>query len=211
MAENDDQRQHGATAGAVALVVVLGLWRMASVTMSAPSLEAAAASAAETTAATVAQERQAAQSHQAPTGMTLAAPRIGLAAPIVELGTGDDNELDAPKRFDEAGWWSSGIRPGAAGPAVVAGHVDSAEGPAVFHRLHELVPGDEVTVTHADGRLSRFVVTRSAQVEKSRFPTAEVYGKISDPELRLITCSGPFDQTSRHYTDNLIVFASLVP
>ena len=32
-------------------------------------------------------------------------------------------------------------------------HVDSKTGPAVFYRLRDLTPGDEVTVTRADHRL----------------------------------------------------------
>src|SRR5436305_134476 len=37
--------------------------------------------------------------------------------------------------------------PGEVGPAVILGHVDTArDGPAVFYRLHQLRPGDTVTV-----------------------------------------------------------------
>ena len=39
-----------------------------------------------------------------------------------------------------------GAVPGEQGPAVIAGHVDSRSGPAVFFRLDELAPGDRVEV-----------------------------------------------------------------
>ena len=48
------------------------------------------------------------------------------------------------------------------------------------------------------------------KVAKDAFPTASVYGKSGDPSLRLITCGGPFDQATGHYTDNIIVYAHLV-
>jgi hypothetical protein len=48
------------------------------------------------------------------------------------------------------------------------------------------------------------------KVAKTAFPTALVYGKARYPELRLITCGGPFDTASGHYLDNIIVYAHLV-
>jgi hypothetical protein len=37
-----------------------------------------------------------------------------------------------------------------------------------------------------------------------------VYGPTTTPELRLITCGGPFDDATGHYLDNVVVFARLV-
>ena len=36
------------------------------------------------------------------------------------------------------------------------------------------------------------------------------YGKTNHAALRLITCGGSFDFATGHYTDNIVVFASLV-
>jgi sortase (surface protein transpeptidase) len=63
--------------------------------------------------------------------------------------------------FDLAGWYAPGPRPGDLGSAVIFGHVDSDRGPAVFYRLRELRPGDQLTVTGADGSSVRFVVQRT--------------------------------------------------
>lgn len=154
MAAAKDNRHHLVTAGALAVVLLLGVVRLSGVLgrLSAGPDEAAAAEAAEVA---MAQERREAQSEQRRTGMTLSVPKIGFEAPVVELGRGDAGELDAPRRFDRVGWWSDGIVPGEAGPAVIAGHVDSADGPAVFHRLHEPLPGDEVLVRHEDATSER--------------------------------------------------------
>lgn len=112
-----------------------------------------------------------------------------------------------PANWSEVGWWEGGALPGEQGSAVVVGHVDSKTGPAVFHRLRELEPGDEVRFVRRNGRAVRFVVERKASHPKARFPTAEVYGPTDDPQLRLITCDGDFDWRSGHYRSNLVVFA----
>jgi hypothetical protein len=42
------------------------------------------------------------------------------------------------------------------------------------------------------------------------FPTSAVYDPTSRSTLRLITCSGDFDDSTGHYVDNTIAFASRV-
>jgi sortase (surface protein transpeptidase) len=135
-------------------------------------------------------------------------PSIGVDARLVSLGIDATGALEAPKTFSDAGWWSGGTRPGDPGPAVIAGHVDSKTGPAVFFRLRDLHRGDAVVVTRRDGSRVRFTVQRSASYPKSRFPTHAVYGPTARPALRLITCSGTFDRSSGHYLDNTVVFAA---
>jgi Sortase domain len=135
-------------------------------------------------------------------------PSIGVRAPLVPLGLNPDRTLEVPKNFDDAGWWTGGPRPGERGPAVIAGHVDSYTGPAVFYRLRELRPGDAVVVLRRDGTRARFTVQRSEQYPKDRFPTARVYGQTPGPALRLITCGGEFDDSTGHYLDNTVVYAA---
>jgi sortase (surface protein transpeptidase) len=93
---------------------------------------------------------------------------------------------------------------------VLAGHVDSAvTGPAVFFRLADVRPGDEVRIGRDDGTTAVFTVDRVAQYPKDRFPTAEIYGNTDHAALRLITCGGSFDPSARSYRDNIVVFARL--
>ncbi|MDQ3608019.1 MAG: class F sortase [Actinomycetota bacterium] len=132
---------------------------------------------------------------------------IGVEAPVIRLGLTDDERLEVPARTDQAGWWSGGEFPGHKGPAVIVGHVDSSTGPAVFFGLRELEPGDVVEVTPRGRRTVRFVVDRLEDVPKDGFPTRAVYGPTPGSTLRLVTCSGTFDESSGHYRDNLVVFA----
>jgi hypothetical protein len=137
-------------------------------------------------------------------------PTIGVSARLIRLGLRPDRRMEVPEDFSVAGWYVGGPRPGEPGPAVIAGHVDSRRGPAVFHRLGELRPGDVVTVRYRDRLQVRFRVQRTERHPKAAFPTGRVYGDTAGPALRLVTCGGAFDRASGHYRDNVIVFASAV-
>jgi sortase (surface protein transpeptidase) len=138
-------------------------------------------------------------------------PRIGVTSSLDRLGRARDKTVEVPTRWEVAGWYAGGTRPGDPGSAVILGHVDSKRGPAVFSRLRELRKGDEIEVGRTDGSTIRFAVERVAQYDKQRFPTDEVYYPTLTPALRLVTCGGEFDATAGHYRSNVIVFATLKP
>ena len=138
-------------------------------------------------------------------------PKIGVASSLDRLGRAPDGtvEVPGPDRWEVPGWYELGPRPGELGSAVILGHVDSTRGPAVFFRLRELRAGDEIEVTRADGSSVRFVVQRTAQYDKQRFPTDAVYYPTLTSALRLVTCGGKFDDSTGHYRSNIIVFATI--
>jgi sortase (surface protein transpeptidase) len=140
---------------------------------------------------------------------SITVPAIGVSSPLVALGRNDDGTIEVPQEWQVAGWYEEGARPGAPGPAIILGHVDSRAGPAVFYRLRELGPGDEILVEQRGGRTVRFVVDRVEQHDKSAFPTESVYFPTLHPTLRLVTCGGVFDHSTGHYRDNIIVYADL--
>jgi hypothetical protein len=139
----------------------------------------------------------------------LSIPSIGVDTALETLQLHTDGSLAVPSQWGEAGWYAGGVRPGNPGPAVIAGHVDSINGPAVFYRLRELRPGAVVVVRESTGATLQFIVDRSVRYPKDRFPTEAVYGPTPLPELRLITCTGDFDFRAHSYLDNLVVSAHL--
>lgn len=146
--------------------------------------------------------------------LALSVPAIGVDSPLVQLGRNADGTVEVPSLDDpdaRPGWFRDSPTPGALGPAIILGHVDSRRyGPGVFYRLGDLRPGDGVTVTRADGTVATFTVDAVRQVAKTDFPTLEVYGNLDHAGLRLITCGGKFDPDAGSYESNVIVFASLV-
>jgi hypothetical protein len=145
----------------------------------------------------------------APVPIRVTIPKIRVTSSLERLGKDPDGSIKTPHQWAVAGWYALGPRPGEPASAVILGHVDSKSGPAVFFRLRELRPGDLVAITRQDGSTVRFVVDRTEQYLKQRFPTEAVYFPTLTPTLRLVTCGGEFDRATGHYRSNLIVFASL--
>ena len=143
--------------------------------------------------------------------VSLIIPVIGVKAQMIELGLTPGGALQVPSSTTVAGWYTGSPRPGAIGPAIIEGHVDSLTGPGVFYRLSELQPGDLIYVRRADGTTVEFRVTASQTYLKAYFPTAAVYDPTPDPELRLITCGGTFDYATGHYLSNTIIYAAESP
>ncbi|OHX06979.1 Sortase family protein [Micromonospora aurantiaca] len=147
----------------------------------------------------------------APTRITI--DRVGVRADILALGVNGDGTVQVPplEQAMDAGWYKLGASPGEVGNAVIMGHVDSAKiGPAVFFRLGELLPGDMIQVVRVDRTEVTFRVDGVKSYPKDAFPTDLVYGPSDTASLRVITCGGTFDEQKRSYTDNVIVFATLV-
>ena len=144
-----------------------------------------------------------------PKPVWLTVPAIGVKAPIINLGLNRNGTLQVPSTTTVAGWYTGSPRPGQTGAAVIAGHVDSQAGPAVFFRLRLLQAGQLVYVRRADGSLAVFRVTAVQIYLKTQFPTKFVYGPLPDAQLRLITCGGTFDSTTGHYLSNVVVSATL--
>lgn len=140
----------------------------------------------------------------------LSVPSIGVSTALQRLTLAPDGSLQAPTRWEVAGWYAGGIVPGEVGPAVIAGHIDSTRGPAVFYRLHELAAGATISVTEQNGTVLSFAVDTVRDYPKDQFPAKLVYGPTPNPVLRLISCTGEFDRSAGQYLSNVVVSAHLV-
>jgi sortase (surface protein transpeptidase) len=140
----------------------------------------------------------------------LRVPKIKLETSFESpLGLNPDQTIEVPDSYTKVGWYMHGATPGEIGTAVILGHVDSYEGPAVFWKLGQLEVGDEVEIDREDGTTAVFVVTELERVSQNSFPTEKVYAHTNEALLRLVTCSGTFLHGEQRYTHNLIVYAVL--
>ncbi|WP_106975918.1 class F sortase [Streptomyces flavochromogenes] len=137
-------------------------------------------------------------------------PAIAIDVSLVRLELDGAGALRPPPASAPtvAGWYADGTAPGAPGTAVVAGHVDTPLGPAVFHRLDTLSRGAAIEIDREDGRTALFTVDAVEVHPKDRFPDDKVYGGSGRPELRLITCGGDWSRNTG-YRANTVVYATL--
>lgn len=138
-------------------------------------------------------------------------PAINVDAPVMTVGLDAQGWIDAPPPQDRnlAGWYLNGISPGQQGSAVIVGHVDNAQGPAVFYGLGSLKPGSRIEVERYDGRTAVFEVYGVEVFSKQAFPGSRVYGDTGHPELRVITCGGSYSK-AKGYDGNVVAFARMV-
>ncbi|SEG79471.1 Sortase family protein [Actinacidiphila yanglinensis] len=138
-------------------------------------------------------------------------PTIGVNAPFTPLSMDSSGVLQPPPDTNRnlAGWYKDGVTPGQLGNAIVAGHVDTTTGPAVFYLLSYLKKGDPIDITRSDGTIASFKVDEVNTFSKGNFPDQRVYGDTPDAELRIITCGGTFDRKKRDYESNVVAFAHL--
>lgn len=134
-------------------------------------------------------------------------PSIGVDAPIVPVGLTATGEMGAPTEAYQVGWYQYGPRPGAAGNALLDGHLDWRRSIAVFWNLRYVQPGDAVVVVDDEGRELVFTVEWAEMVSVYDPPLERVFGATAEPAITLITCGGQFDHGSQNYTHRLVVRA----
>lgn len=136
------------------------------------------------------------------------ASSIGVDLPVVETGVANDGLMQLPETNTEVAWYAFGSRPGErAGTTVMAAHVDTrAEGLGPFYRLRDLRGGATIAIKDANGRTRRYSVTAVDDVQKSRIALDQLFRRDGPPELKVLTCGGPFSRQTG-YRDNIVVTA----
>jgi hypothetical protein len=154
-------------------------------------------------------------------GATLVIPALQVRAPIVATGA-VDGFMTIPADIHTVGWYDGVNRtgasttsasapwPGQPGVSLLAGHVDWAgEGPGALYYIGQLVIGDPIAVIGSNGETTNWRVSQAPIIlPKAELP-ADLFVNVGPPKLALVTCGGPFDAATRHYLDNVIVWATL--
>ncbi|TCI34521.1 class F sortase [Exiguobacterium sp. SH4S7] len=148
------------------------------------------------------------ESTKAVTPVQIQIPSINVDTAIEQVGVLDNGQMGVPVDENQVGWFEPGVKPGSKGNAVVAGHVDSKTGPAVFYELDQLKTGDDVTIIDENGNTLRFRVTKTESYDTKNAPIDEIFGTTSNRNLNLITCSGTFGDGG--YDQRFVVYTELV-
>jgi sortase A len=138
-------------------------------------------------------------------------PAIQVEAEIENVGLLSNGQMGVPSDAFGVGWYELGAKPGEIGNAVLAGHVDSKTGPAVFYDLKKLKPGDEVVVSDSNGKNLTFIVKELEIYPRNSAPLEKVFGQSlsNRSQLNLITCTGTFNSKERTHEERLVVYTEL--
>lgn len=133
-------------------------------------------------------------------------------APIVNVGTDPSGSLTLPSDVHLVGYdMQTAPLDAALGTTVIAGHVDNRDqGPGAFFYLYRTVAGTEITVTAANGHVSRWRAYRVVSVNKARLP-ADIFSTSGPRRLVLVTCGGALEYVPGYgysYSDNVLVYAT---
>lgn len=137
-------------------------------------------------------------------------PKLGIHASVESVGMDATGNMDVPKDANNVAWYNLGYYPGEIGSAVIAGHLDTATGSAVFAKLSTLKPGDTITVIDERNNTKAFAVTAATSFPYDKFPIAQVFGATSSASLNLITCGGTYDRKVRTYLRRTVVFTKAI-
>ena len=138
-------------------------------------------------------------------------PRIEVNASTIRLGLDADGNMLSPKEPMVVAWYTFSANPGQRGNIVLAGHVDYINfGPAVFWRLRELRPGDDVILEVDEGKVFTYRVTSVSTYNADSAPIQEIVGPTDSEVVTLITCTGAFNRAQLEYADRLVVRAERV-
>jgi LPXTG-site transpeptidase (sortase) family protein len=137
-------------------------------------------------------------------------PRLEINSLVETVGLDEKQRMDVPKNPENVAWYELGPKPGENGSSVIAGHLDSSTGPAVFYRLELLENGDLIEIEDEFGENYKFRVVGKNVYEDESFPLQEVFSNNDGKKLNLITCQGKFDRNARNYSHRLVVFTELV-
>lgn len=149
------------------------------------------------------------------TGDRLVIPAIGVDAPFSYKLVGTDGKMPNPdgpedvSYYDFSQWPLKGGLPGKGGNVVLAGHVDYIRyGPAVFWRLHELNPGDLVTIKLKDGSDVTYKIDFNKVIQVGDADWTGIVSSTADESITLITCGGEFE--AGHYNNRQIIWGRKV-
>lgn len=136
----------------------------------------------------------------------LVVPKLEIDAPIITLGLKDGGVMESPGGPEQVAWYDFSAKPGEIGNVVMAGHLDYINyGGAVFWRLRELRPGDDVQLVMEDGTRVHYTVESVIAYDEATAPVRDIVGPTAEESITLITCAGSFDPNNRLYDKRLVV------
>lgn len=135
---------------------------------------------------------------------------IGVRASVEQVGKQADGSMGTPKKFEDVAWFSLGSKPGSAGNAVFAGHVNNSLTRAgVFEHLASIKLGDSIWVSDSVGHTLEYKVSAIEQHSADKAPAETIFATTGPSQIVLITCDGEWVPEDKTFSKRLVVFARL--
>lgn len=134
--------------------------------------------------------------------------KINVDAPIISVGVAKDGSMGAPTGPKEVGWFKFGVKPGEIGSAVIDGHYGywkNGQG-SVFDDLNKLRKGDQLYVKDSNGAVTIFIVRKILTYDPNKDASAVFSSSDGIAHLNVITCEGVWNNTTKTYSNRLVVF-----
>ncbi len=142
----------------------------------------------------------------------LKVPSLNIDAPVERVGKKADGSMATPSTFQSVAWYAPGSKPGAAGNAVFAGHLNNAISTAgVFVDLAKIKVGARIEVEGAAGRTLAYGVDSVRACPTNDAPLDSIFATSGPSRIVLITCEGDWVQADHSYDQRLVVVAHLLP
>lgn len=136
-------------------------------------------------------------------------PAIKVDSSVENVGINSEGEMGVPVNTTNVGWFDLGPLPGKIGSAVIAGHLNTADGKdGVFANLYRLKAGDKIFVENDKSEMSTFIVRGSGSFDPES--ANDFFTKSDGIHLNLVTCNGIWDKSKKSYTKRLVVFTDLL-
>ncbi len=142
------------------------------------------------------------------TPVRISIPSIGVDAVVESVGKDAQGTMKTPSTFSRVAWYSPGSKPGQAGNAVLAGHVNNALTKAgVFEHLADIALGATITVFDSSGQTLTYTVRDVENYATDGAPADVIFSRMGPPQLVLVTCAGDWDSKTHSFNKRLVVFA----
>jgi LPXTG-site transpeptidase (sortase) family protein len=139
----------------------------------------------------------------------LVIPSLNIYAPIESVGLDTQGVMKTPTTASQVAWYEQGFLPGQKGNALLTGHVDWTNGPAVFYHLRDLKEGDVIEVIDTQHQQWQFSVTQVISYPTTELPLQALAAPANTAHVNLVTCDGIFNARNQTYSNRVVVYTTL--
>jgi LPXTG-site transpeptidase (sortase) family protein len=129
--------------------------------------------------------------------------KIGVVASFEERGMDDNGVMEDPSGSDKVGWYNFMPLPNEGKNVFLAGHLQFGGSPAVFWKLGELEPGDEVVIWAAGVEFHYSIVSKDLRTKDDALYS--VTDPVDTEVVTLMTCAGAFIPEAGDYSHRWIL------